>query len=1625
MNNNNNSRRREKTKMKIALSCSICQTNYDESQRVPLTLQCGHSFCKLCLSRLFSSTPSTAVSCPGCRHVSAVGNSISALPKNFPLLSLLRPNDTNSDAYSDTDDEDGDARSVSEDGGDNGNGNVQRCFGVGFSIDMSRHRNLRLIEKFSEGRRVGAELWKANLSGKGCGGHVVAVKRVKIGEGMDVEWVQGELEKLRRASMWCRNVCSYHGAIVLDGYICLVMDKSSSSVEIEMQKNGGRLTLEQILRFGADIARGVAELHAAGVVCMNLKPSNFLLDANYHVIVSDYGHPLILRKSSCRKAREIDSLQKHLCIECMLLSPNYTAPEAWEPAKRSLPLFREDAAGISLESDAWSFGCALVEMCTGSTPWAGLNAQEIYRAVVKDRRLPPQYSTIVGAGIPTELWKMIGDCLQFKASKRPAFNDMLAIFLRHLRDIPRSHPDSPINGFAECPEIDTRAKSPTSVLDAFHASPNYLHQLVSEGDQNGVRDLLAKAASTSGSSSILSLLEARDADGQTALHLACRRGCLELVEAILEYSEADPNLPNKDGNPPIVFSLAAGSLECARALIRKSPGVVHKMNESLGSSVAHVCAYNGHPDCMREILLAGADPYTLDDNNESILHVALANKFTECAISILENGGCRLMGVLNSNKITPLHLCVEMLNVTVVKRWAEVATMEEIAEAIDIASSVGTALCMAAALKKDREPEGRELVKILLSAGADVNSQDCQYWRTALHTAAMANDVELVKIILDFGVDVNIRNVNNTIPLHLALAKGAKPCVELLLSSGADCNLQDDDGDNAFHIAADAAKLIRENLECLVFMLQYPDAAVETRNHSGKTLCDLLEALPREWISEDLVEALMEKGVHLSPTIYQPGDWVKFTRKVVIPTYGWQGAMYRSVGFVRTVLDSDNLVVSFCSGVAHVLTNEVIKVIPLDRGQLVRIRTDIEQPRYPLTGLSLSSIGTVLCVDDDGIVRIGFTGASRGWQADPAELQRVEEFKIGDWVRVLPTLTVTKHGLGAVTPGSIGVVCCIRPDHSLVLEFSYLSNPWLCEPEEVESVTPFRIGDRVCVKRSVAEPRFAWGGETHHSVGRIIDIESNGFLIIEIPNRARPWKADPSDMEKVDVLKVGDWVRVKASVPSPKYGWEDINRLSIGIVHSLDDGCDVHVEFCFRTKHFMCSVTDLEKVSPFEVGLKIRIMPSVSQPQLGWSNESAATTGEISSIDMDGTLNVKVAGRTTFWKVAPSDAERLPEFKVNDWVRVKQFLGNRPNHEGNVNVKDSIAVVHSTHDIFHVELTSCFRRGRWEVHYSEIEKVEPFKVGQHVCFRSAIIEPRWGWRGVNPNSRGIIVGIDSNGELKISFSGLPQLWRGDPADLQVEQIFQVGEWVELKEDSGTWKSIGPGSIGIVQGVGYLDNQWDGNVLIAFCGEQELWAGPNHKLKRAEKLVIGQRVRVKPTIEQPRFGWSGHSHSSVGTITGIDADGKLRMFAASGSRAWMLDPWEVEVVIEEKLRVGDWVRVKKTVSNPTHHWGEVNHKSIGVVHRIEEGDLWVSFCFLDRLWVCKEVEMERVRAFQIGDRAKFLDGLVTPRWGWGMETPKSKGEVVGVDANGKLRITFKWRNGRPWVGDPADICLDED
>lgn len=55
---------------------------------------------------------------------------------------------------------------------------------------------------------------------------------------------------------------------------------------------------------------------------------------------------------------------------------------------------------------------------------------------------------------------------------------------------------------------------------------------------------------------------------------------------------------------------------------------------------------------IQELLLAGADPNAIDDDGETVLHRAISRKYTDCAIVILENGGCRSMSIFNSQRKT-------------------------------------------------------------------------------------------------------------------------------------------------------------------------------------------------------------------------------------------------------------------------------------------------------------------------------------------------------------------------------------------------------------------------------------------------------------------------------------------------------------------------------------------------------------------------------------------------------------------------------------------------------------------------------------------------------------------------------------------------------------------------------------------------------------------------------------------------------------------------------------------------------------------------------------------------------------------------------------------------------------
>nr|XP_027217899.1 uncharacterized protein LOC113810413 isoform X1 [Penaeus vannamei] len=68
--------------------CPVCREDYAEGLTAPVSLSCGHSFCRRCLQTLLGLTQ--VLKCPVCRVLHA-GASLDELPDNLALMEELAP----------------------------------------------------------------------------------------------------------------------------------------------------------------------------------------------------------------------------------------------------------------------------------------------------------------------------------------------------------------------------------------------------------------------------------------------------------------------------------------------------------------------------------------------------------------------------------------------------------------------------------------------------------------------------------------------------------------------------------------------------------------------------------------------------------------------------------------------------------------------------------------------------------------------------------------------------------------------------------------------------------------------------------------------------------------------------------------------------------------------------------------------------------------------------------------------------------------------------------------------------------------------------------------------------------------------------------------------------------------------------------------------------------------------------------------------------------------------------------------------------------------------------------------------------------------------------------------------
>ena len=100
-----------------------------------------------------------------------------------------------------------------------------------------------------------------------------------------------------------------------------------------------------------------------------------------------------------------------------------------------------------------------------------------------------------------------------------------------------------------------------------------------------------------------------------------------------------------------------------------------------------------------------------------------------------------------------------------------------------------------------------DAVRALLELGAQVTPASRNGGFTALHSAVADDEgaatKDIVRMLLDAGADPNARSASGGTPLHTAAFTGNIPVIQMLLASGADTNATDDTGHTPLDVARD------------------------------------------------------------------------------------------------------------------------------------------------------------------------------------------------------------------------------------------------------------------------------------------------------------------------------------------------------------------------------------------------------------------------------------------------------------------------------------------------------------------------------------------------------------------------------------------------------------------------------------------------------------------------------------------------------------------------------------------------------------------------------------------------------------------------------------------------------
>lgn len=190
-----------------------------------------------------------------------------------------------------------------------------------------------------------------------------------------------------------RNLCTIHDIDETeDGRLFIAMAFYQGETLAE-RLAGGPLALEDALEIAEQVAEGLVEAHARGIVHRDVKPANLMITRRGVVKILDFG---------LAKLAEGPGLTK---TGTSLGTPAYMSPE------------QARGEEVDHRTDLWSLGVVLYEMLAGRRPFRGSSHAETLHAILYDD--PPELTSI-REGVPPPVRDLVARLLARDPARRAA-----------------------------------------------------------------------------------------------------------------------------------------------------------------------------------------------------------------------------------------------------------------------------------------------------------------------------------------------------------------------------------------------------------------------------------------------------------------------------------------------------------------------------------------------------------------------------------------------------------------------------------------------------------------------------------------------------------------------------------------------------------------------------------------------------------------------------------------------------------------------------------------------------------------------------------------------------------------------------------------------------------------------------------------------------------------------------------------------------------------------------------------------------------------------------------------------------------------------------------------------------